>query len=170
MPTHSNWQRVRQLPAPSGSRWKTAVACAALASQVCGCGGTDYPLAPVSGVVTLDGEPLAGAAVVFQPKPAEPVEKAAPGSVGRTDDQGRFALATVHEEPGAALGRHRVRIYSYSPESAPVSDVDTTKVVERVPDRYNYRSQLFFEVTAEGTAAADFELTTSEPGKPRRPS
>ena len=160
MPKLSDVPPQQTAPSRSLSQRGAALFLTAVVSSLCGCGGAEYPLAPVSGVVTLDGEPLAGAAVVFQPKPTESVKKPAPGSVARTDDQGRYTLATVNDEPGAALGRHRVRIYSYSPESAPVSDVDTEDVQELVPERYNYRSELFFEVEPEGTDAADFSLTT----------
>ncbi|MGI9429965.1 MAG: hypothetical protein ACR2NM_14990 [Bythopirellula sp.] len=132
----------------------------ALLSQLIGCGEVDYPLVPVSGAVTLDGEPLSGAAVVFQPTSTGSAGKTAPGSVGRTNGDGRYELSTVNDQPGASPGRHKIRIYSHSPESAPVSDTDSGENSERVPDRFNYRSQLFFEVPSTGTDAADFQLTT----------
>lgn len=125
-----------------------------------GCGASEYSLAPVSGTVTLDGEPLANATVVFQPKTGNATGKNAPGSVGLTSATGSYQLKTIDNEPGAAPGHHRVRIYSYSPESAPIDDRDTGENKERVPERYNYRSTLMYEVAAEGTDAADFQLTT----------
>ena len=131
-----------------------------LLSLLSGCGTAEYPLVPVSGIVTLDGEPLVGAAIVFQPKSTGNSGKVAPGSVGRSDSRGHYELSTVNDEPGASPGRHKVRIYSYSPESAPVSDTDSGENKERVPDRYNYRSQLFLEVPSTGTDSADFQLTT----------
>ena len=132
----------------------------AIHGQLTGCAPNAYPLAPVSGRVTLDGQPLAGAAVVFQPKFAGDSGEVAPGSVGRTNEIGRYALMTVNDEPGAAPGTHKVRIYSYSPESAPVGDTDAREGAERGPGRYNYRRTLVFEVPEEGTDAADFQLTT----------
>jgi len=72
-----------------------------------------------------------------------------------------WSLTTVYDEPGASLGLHKVKIYSYSPESASASDVDTGPNQERVPERYNYRTQLTFEVPAAGTDQADFVLTTT---------
>ena len=109
----------------------------ALLSQLMGCGQAEYPLAPVAGEVTLDGEPLMGATIVFQPRFAGVTGKTAPGSVGRTNKLGRYELMTVNDERGAAIGQHRVRIYSHSPESAPVSDTDSVEKNERIPDRYN---------------------------------
>ncbi len=119
-----------------------------------------YELAPTSGTVTLDGEPLAGAVVNFQPMTSGD-KQLGPGSVGRADASGRFSLTTVDDDPGAWVGVHKVRIYSYSPESPVTSDVDTGPSQERVPERYNYRSKLTFEVPPAGTDQANFELQTN---------
>ena len=131
-----------------------------LLSLLVGCGQPAYKLAPVSGTVTLDGEPLADGVVNFQPK-GQTGKAAAPGSVGRTDSAGNYQLTTIYDEPGASPGFHKVKIYSYSPESAAASDVDTGPNQERVPERYNYRTKLTCEVSAEGTDQAGFELTTT---------
>jgi hypothetical protein len=132
---------------------------AALCLVVAGCGASDYPLAPVAGSVTLDGEPLSGAVVNFQPIAAGDAPLG-PGSVGRTDAAGSYRLATVAGEPGAWVGSHKVRIYSFSPESPAEADSDREPSQERVPERYNYRTGLVFEVPASGTDKADFQLTT----------
>lgn len=123
-----------------------------------GCGSSPYDLAPVSGTVTLAGEPLSGAVVNFQPM-ASGSANVGPGSNGRTDTAGHFELNTIQDETGAVVGRHRVRIYSYSPESPSVEDTDSGPVVERVPQRYNYRSTLTYTVPEEGTDQANFDLT-----------
>ncbi len=124
-----------------------------------GCGSSSkYPTAQVSGIVTLDNEPLSGAIVNFQPVGGDN-PNVGPGSTGRADENGHFSLTTIHDDPGAVVGTHKVRIYSYSPESAPAGDGDAGPIVERVPHRYNYRSQLTFSVPAEGTKEADFKLT-----------
>ena len=123
-----------------------------------GCTQSEYPLAPVSGMVKLDGQPLADAVVNFQPMATEG-NNAGPGSTGRTDASGRFELTTMDDLNGAVVGKHKVRIYSYSPESPSVSDEDDANTpVEKVPDQYNYRSRLEFEVPSAGTQAADFDL------------
>lgn len=124
-----------------------------------GCGeSSKYPLAPVTGVVTLDGEPLADAVVNFQPMASSKDGKVGAGSNARTDEQGRFVLNTIDDHPGAVVAKHRVRIYSYSPESPRVDDTDSGPPKERVPQRYNYRSKLTFEVPAAGTNEANFDL------------
>ncbi len=59
-----------------------------------GCGpSSDVPkLAPVHGVVTMDGKPLANATVRFIPESGRP-------SVGVTDEQGRYELNYTDEQP-----------------------------------------------------------------------
>lgn len=125
------------------------------------CGGRPYALAKVSGRVTLDGEPLAGGVVSFQPRSAGSGAPG-PGSTGRLDADGRYALASIDGQPGAVVGTHLVRIYSRSPESAPKSDSDSPGSRERVPARYNYASGLSFTVEPGGSTTADFELTGDE--------
>jgi hypothetical protein len=59
---------------------------------------------PVSGVVTLDGKPLAGAAITF-----EPVAGGVFGC-GSTNEKGEFTLGTFAETDGALVGVHRISI------------------------------------------------------------
>ncbi|HVJ66442.1 MAG TPA: carboxypeptidase-like regulatory domain-containing protein [Caulifigura sp.] len=76
--------------------------CIALA----GCsGGTDGPaIAKVSGVVTLDGAPVEGATVTFQPKAAGPT------SFAITNPDGTFTMRTGSGREGAAVGDHMVGV------------------------------------------------------------
>ena len=70
-----------------------------------GCGGADRPAtAPVSGTVTVDGEAVEGAAVMFVP------EKGGRPATGTTDAQGHFTLRTIEKGDGAVLGSHQVAI------------------------------------------------------------
>ena len=138
---------------------RSIVRLALLLGLTAGCAPSTYSLATVSGVVTLDGVPLANAVVNFQPMATGESTDAGPGSTGRCDANGRYVLVTIDDQPGAVVGKHRVRIYSYSPESPMVSDTDDgSQPQERVPDVYNYRSQLTFVVEAAGTEDADFAL------------
>jgi hypothetical protein len=124
-----------------------------------GCDAKKYGLAPVSGVVTLDGEPVPGAIVNFQPK-SDTEKSPGPGSTGRCDATGRFVLETIRQEPGAVVGTHRVKVYSYSPESPVVADTDTDAVErkELFPTWCNYNTELTFDVPSGGTTEADFHL------------
>jgi len=116
-----------------------------LLSLVCGgCGDQGPPLAPVTGTVTLVGQPLTGATVIFEPEQGKT-------SRAITDSAGRYDLVYLPGQPGAVVGSHTVRITTWS-EQTPQ---------ERLPARYHSRSELHREVE-EGGASFDFELTSSE--------
>lgn len=118
--------------------------------------------APVSGRVTLDGKPLAGAFVYFQPVAAEgSVTAPAPGSSGPTDSNGQFVLKGTGGEDGAWVGKHKVMIEAHAAE---VGEGDTRPprggwpMRNKVPPRYNRDSNEFFEVPPEGSSSANFDL------------
>lgn len=142
-------------------RWSTWACCTAallLAFLPTGC-GERFATAPVSGVVTLDGEPLAEARIAFEP--LAPPEKilAGPGSYGTTDSRGHYSLETIDGQPGAAIGPHRVSISTaITPPRGP-DGKDVEPVREKVPHRYRgAATQLQFTVPEKGTAEADFSL------------
>jgi hypothetical protein len=88
------------------------------ACLLAGCGGGGPAVAPVAGVVTFNGQPLAGATVVF--RTAEAVEGFGPlVATGITGVDGRFTLLTRVDAkrslPGAALGGHRVTVSAFVP-------------------------------------------------------
>ncbi|MEO1991744.1 MAG: carboxypeptidase-like regulatory domain-containing protein [Pirellulales bacterium] len=78
-----------------------------------GCGNSGPVLVSVEGTVTLDGKPIGGASVLFQPpaggRPA----------VAQTDSQGQFKLA---KETGAHVGINRVAITKEISPEKPVSN------------------------------------------------
>ena len=130
---------------------------------VAGCGGSS--VVPVSGTVKLNGQPLPNATVVFQPTDgANP----GPGSVGKTDANGRYELRLATSDlPGAHVGKHTVSITAYSGdgtvESSAPPTADKPAVVAKalVPEEYNAKTTLTFDVPAGGTTKADFELTAA---------
>ncbi len=74
----------------------------AILAPIVGC-GSDSGLVSVTGHVTLDGQPLGDAGVMFVPVDKGPVAS------GTTDAAGRFRLTTTNA-PGAQAGRYRVTI------------------------------------------------------------
>src|SRR5262245_46077525 len=79
-----------------------------------GCGRTQF--APVSGVVRLNGQPLVGASVSFEPILGDKTTYG-PGSHGLTDANGQYKLrVSTQDIHGAMVGKHTVRI---SLEDAP---------------------------------------------------
>src|SRR5512134_2265452 len=74
-----------------------------------GCGGPDHPeVGRVSGVVTLDGQPLPEATVMFQPTEGR-------ASIATTDSAGKYSLTYLDGVPGAKLGPHKVIIRTEVP-------------------------------------------------------
>ena len=111
---------------------------------VLGCSDTQH--GTVSGVVTLDGQPLAHAHVSFQPTGAE--LNPGPGSVGRTNDKGEYTLEIVGGGQGAVLGWHKVSIRTGGDGDA-----------KAVSAKYNTKSELKCEVKS-GHNTANFDLTS----------
>jgi len=74
--------------------------------------GCETSVVPVSGRVTLNGKPLAGAVITFQPRSGgSAANSPAAGSVGRTDEDGRYSLRLIEpDQPGAAIGEHTITI------------------------------------------------------------
>lgn len=74
-----------------------------LAATSVGCGSGDKAV-PVSGVVTLDGKPAAGAPVMFTPtSPGQP-------AIGVADDSGKFSLSTPSGTQKIPIGSYRVSV------------------------------------------------------------
>lgn len=135
-----------------------AAAALLLVSAATGCKPSPFALVPVSGTVLLEGKPLDGGVINFQPIATGTAATGGPGSTARIDPSGRFSLATIQGQPGAVAGPHRVKIYSFNAETAARSKNGSASERERVPPKYNYNSSLTFDVPAAGTDKADFSL------------
>lgn len=103
----------------------------------CSGGGGSVPtLAPVSGTVTLDGKPLAGAAVSFVPQAG--TEGA--GAFGTTDAEGRFTLDHRSGRPGVEPGTYTVSFSKMAlKDGSPIPPGKTAadvEAVEHVPRQY----------------------------------
>lgn len=113
----------------------------------CGGGGAPVPeLAPVTGSITLDGQPLSSAQVVFEPQGEGTL------SVAKTDDSGHYELYYNAENPGAVPGSHVVRISKYGEPGSPNDTMD------QIPPQYNQGSTLTADVKAGEGNVFDFEL------------
>ena len=118
---------------------------------VAGC-GQGLPVVPASGVVLLDGAPLANVTVMTQPI-ATDSPNPGPGSFGRTDAEGRFDLELVKPElRGAIIGDHRVMI-------TPVGTA-----TDKWPGSFSDGS-LRIQVPKEGTKELRVELSRGTKGK-----
>jgi hypothetical protein len=120
-------------------------------------------LASVSGTVTLDGKPIPNATVNFNPVDGKDAARA---STGTTDANGRYSLRVVMtKEAGAVVGKHRVSIGTLKTDDKdPPARAPLPK--DPIPERYNVRTELTFDVPSGGTSKADFALTSGAPDKP----
>src|SRR5262249_24389919 len=146
------------------------VGLAVLLAGVTGCGGS--PLAPVSGVVKLNGKPYKNAVVSFQPLGSREAPNPGRGSSAVTDEKGRFELIHDGEKPGAVVGRHRIRIITrVGAEPGPDDGAEAPKKVltqrnaEPIPAEWHERSTKEFEVHAGGTTEANFDIVTRTAAK-----
>src|SRR4051812_13362204 len=90
-----------------------------------GCSDSSVPLGKVTGRVTLDGQPLAGALVRFNP------EAGGRSSQGMTDANGDYTLDYSSRSEGALIGKSQVMITTGSLEDR------KRRTNEKVPIKYN---------------------------------
>jgi hypothetical protein len=125
-----------------------AITAAVILFVASGCGGDRS----VSGVVTLDGQPLPGVHLVFFPKDGDP--RSAKLFVADADDQGRFTVGAIGSpQGGIPPGPYRLSLTTAY--SATAGD-DEPPPPERVPAAY--RQGIDFDVPAGGTRDAAVEL------------
>jgi hypothetical protein len=147
----------------------------------------------VTGRVTLDGEPVEGAKVIFIPSRLRNDEGfIEPVSTGLTDVDGRFSLTTSDGKRGATSGLHRVLVSKSaagsgtdSADSAPLRREPSLLATpagtvpgnsksgslelalgspgEIIPAHYNSDSRLTFHVRTNQPTVANFELTSTDP-------
>lgn len=119
----------------------------------CGGGASDQPeIGHVTGVVTLGGEPLADARVVFSPV------EGGQSSEATTDEQGRFELVYRGDLKGAKVGEHKVFISTFEESVLDDSGRPTGGREELVPEQYNRNTTLTVTVEA-GENEFPFDLT-----------
>jgi len=135
-------------------RMRSGAACVTLVALVApalGCGRNGPRPVPVSGTVTVDGEPLAGGAIMVAPEKG----RAAGGRIG---PDGRFELSSWQLGDGVALGSHRVEVIATKPLPGNRRQWLVPKNVRSLAT-----SPLRLEVTGPTTAAVVAIETAGEP-------
>jgi len=115
------------------------LAASIVALLACGCGDSGPQMAPVSGVVTVDGAPVANAAVMFVP------EAGGRPATGLTDAEGKFSLETMEPGDGALVGKHKVTVTGVKTTGIQATEdglsgaVDPSQIREEwfVPQKYS---------------------------------
>ena len=119
-----------------------------------GCSGSGTRPVPVSGTVSLNGQPVAGADVVFMPQQGQLAS-------GQTDAQGRFQLLTAQLGDGAVPGDYAVGISKKEKIIDPNNPQNPYPMVRDVlPPRYGTPSSsgLTAKVQASGRNDFPFDL------------
>lgn len=142
---------MRNHPSICSPRWHIVCVAAALA-LVSGCfGGNAYPkTAPIKGVLTYQGKPLADANVSFIPSGGRPAS-------GTTNANGEFELTTFAQGDGAIPGEHHVLVQKFT---QPNSDQLYAEVKPAIPQKYSElkTSPLRENVPKEGRLDLRIEL------------
>lgn len=132
-----------------------------------GCSDSGLQLAKVSGVVTVDGEPMAYVGVIFHPE-------LGPIATGNTDAEGRFNLVTSNES-GALVGEHVVTISGatsgvsyaatdYGTVGAPVRNSSGRNPRARFSTHYALKSTSDLRVTVESGKKNEFVFELNKEG------
>lgn len=130
-----------------------------------GCGPRLPVTHPVSGRLTLDGQPLANATIIFDPKSERPIAQRHAGRT-RSHADGTYTLSTFREGDGAAVGRYAVAVLPAQPlvsDAPPDAAVARSSgMVQAFPERYLSPATSGIVMDVEPTAnVIDITLTTS---------
>lgn len=120
-------------------------------------------LAPVSGMVTLDGKPLPNVMVSFHPDTGERA------GYGMTDATGRYEIRYTGTKMGAPVGHHLVRIESGILQNIGDTEPEKPTPTEEpvyLPPQYNEESQLTADVR-RGPNTFDFSLKSEGEKRPK---
>lgn len=122
-------------------------ACMVVFGFSCMAGCSDGPqTGEVTGTVTIDGQPVAGLLVQFEPQ--DGIRLGLPPDYGPTDAQGRYRAIQADGKTGAAVGLNHVRLTAIEREGG-----EQAKIHARYAGDYTF----WFEV-APGTNTYDIEL------------
>ena len=116
-----------------------------------GCG--DKNVGNVSGKVTVDGQPVQGVRVNF-----DPMFDGGTSSAGRTDGSGNYTAMLTADSEGVMVGKHTVSF-----GGTMVDDAGNPTVVAEIPeDLQSGNSTIEFEVKP-GSNTFDYDIQTTEP-------
>ena len=114
---------------------------------------------PVTGKVTVNGQPAAGAEVVFYGATDDLTGKGTVAPYGIADENGAFELRSYEPGDGAPAGKFKVTIY-WPEEIPPGVDEEMYEPQDRLNNRYSdpNTTELTVEVPEGGGELPPFEL------------
>lgn len=136
-----------------GSAFVSLLSCSFLS----GCGAPTGDRVPLAGEVTLDGQPLDRGSIEFHPDDE--------GSItGGMVLDGKFEIPA---NQGAKPGKYLVRIFAsgnaieVNPDEAPGPEADNQVSEERIPAKYNTKTELTADIGNQGDDSLRFEVSSS---------
>ncbi|WP_406694026.1 carboxypeptidase regulatory-like domain-containing protein [Singulisphaera sp. Ch08] len=152
---------------------RSTILAALVAALSIGCGSSEPRQVPVTGKLTLNGEPLEGASVTFAPDPTNPVST--PGGASSGPD-GAFTVKSADRD-GLAPGKYKVLVIKSTLKNGakvpdefkddPMMLVTSGLTVESLPPEYGNAdtSPLRAEVTDDGD---EFEFDVKQTAKKKK--
>jgi len=117
----------------------------------CGGGGEHFDVAPVSGRVTVEGEPVSGGMIQITPQGAG--EGTNPGKTGIAEigSDGTFSVTTYTPGDGAVVGTATITAGATDPDSPWKKELKSPATVEIGPGQ----NQLTVDIKSDGTASVE---------------
>jgi hypothetical protein len=123
-----------------------AVLAALAGLWMAGCGGSEGPSTiPVSGKVTLNGEPLTSGEVAFVPKEGDGTRR--PG-IGRIEEDGTFVLMS-HSKEGVEPGDYKVVVYPVASDDG--GEKKDAATISPIPEKYRKTETTDLEATVDAS-------------------
>ncbi|WP_152098709.1 hypothetical protein [Lacipirellula parvula] len=140
---------------------RTAAVATVLAAVGCGAGSSHGTREPISGSVTVDGQPLERGYLVFEPKAGQATQS------GGIISAGTFS---VPAEKGADPGAYSVAIFAEAKLPTTTAEAGTPEYEQAmaadkggqvmIPEKYNVKTELTAEVKTGGENTFVFDLST----------
>lgn len=134
-------------------------------ASLAGC-GDGLSRVPITGVVTMQGNPLGGASVQFFPQGGTPGE----GAIGTADKDGKFTvISSRNQDSGVPAGKYKVRVSLLVDRKgnalpAEATQADYPDAQESIPAPYcTSNSPLEVEIPKNGG-----EIKVEVPGKSKK--
>jgi hypothetical protein len=123
-----------------------------------GCNQSDT--VPVTGTLTLNGQPVGDAEVMFNPAPDKPGRMIS----AHTDSNGHFTLETARPGDGAAPGEYVITLGEYYPPGkAPAMPKGGGLLPSRFPPKYGDPAQSPLKATIERGKKNEFNFEVAKP-------
>jgi hypothetical protein len=137
-----------------------------IASLAVGCGKSrpaikgKMPVFPVKGKVIMDGQPMAGATIIFSPTQDFPQGSAQQRPHAVVGDDGTFQVSTYDINDGAPAGEYKVTI-SWKGDTQGLNSEQRSELPEKAPETVQHErsSKLRVQVKNADNSLPEWDLT-----------